>query len=83
MIKYFRCQEFGHFSNKCPNVAKVGETHTNVSTEETSHDNMDRLISTLEIDANADYLFEGFAMVTNESTKSYLEAALPHHNDSG
>ena len=37
---------------------------------------MDGLMSTLEIDANADYLFEGLTMVTNGSTKSYLEADL-------
>ena len=37
---------------------------------------MDGLISTLERYANTDYLFEGFAMVTNGSTKSYLEATL-------
>ena len=37
---------------------------------------MGRLMSTLEIDANADYLFEVFSVVTNGYTKSYLEAAL-------
>ena len=37
---------------------------------------MDGLMSTLGIDANADYLFEVFTMVTNKSTKRYLEAAL-------
>ena len=37
---------------------------------------MDELMSTLEIDADADYLFEGFSMVTNGYTKRYLEAAL-------
>ena len=37
---------------------------------------MDRLMSTLNIYADADYLFEGFAMVTNGSTQSYLEADL-------
>ena len=34
---------------------------------------MDGLMSTLEIYANADHLFEGFDMVTNRSTNSYLE----------
>ena len=33
---------------------------------------MDGLISTLDIYANADYLFEFFSMVTNGSTNSYL-----------
>ena len=37
---------------------------------------MDGLISTLNIYADADYLFEGFSMVTNVSNKSYLEAEL-------
>ena len=30
----------------------------------------------IEIDANADYLFECFAMLTNRSTNIYLEATL-------
>ena len=33
-------------------------------------------MSNLEIDANTDYLFGNFAMITNRSNKSYLEAAL-------
>ena len=37
---------------------------------------MDGLISTLNIYADADYLFEGFSMVTNVSNKRYLEAEL-------
>ena len=37
---------------------------------------MDGLVSTLEIDADDDYIFEGFAIVTNGPNKSYLEAAL-------
>ena len=37
---------------------------------------MDRLMSTLKIEGNDDYLFEGFSIVTNGSTKSYLEATL-------
>ena len=31
---------------------------------------------TLEIDADTDYLFEGFDMVMNRSINSYLEASL-------
>ena len=61
------------------------ERHTqNVSTEETSDGDMDGLMSNLEIDANAEYLFEGLTMVTNGSTKSYLEAdlATPTQDDS-
>ena len=37
---------------------------------------MDGLMSTLVIDADDDYLFVVFDMVTNGFTKSYLEAAL-------
>ena len=37
---------------------------------------MDELMSYLDMDTGADYLFEGFTMVNNRSTKSYLEAAL-------
>ena len=65
----FWCHKFGHFSNKCPNGAKV-------VTKDASNDNVEKLISTLEIDTDADYLFEGSVMVANESTKRYLEAAL-------
>ena len=67
---------FGHFSNKCPNGANIRETHANIGTKDTSGDDIDGIIPTLEIDANYDYLYEVFAMVTNGSTKSYLEAAL-------
>ena len=65
-----------YFSNKCPNGANIGETHANVCSKETSDDNVDRLVSILEIYNDADFLFEGFSMVTNGSTKSYLEATL-------
>ena len=75
-VKYLRCQEFGHFTNMCPNGANIGKTHANVSTEEKSKNNVSVLISTLDIDDDADYLFEGFANVTNGSNKSHLEAAL-------
>ena len=37
---------------------------------------MDRLIYTLEIYTYNDYLFDGFSVLTNRSTKSYLETAL-------
>ena len=37
---------------------------------------MDSIMSTLEVDADTDYLFEGFVMVTNGSTNIYLEANL-------
>ena len=67
---------FVHFSNKCPNGANIRETHANIGTKDTSGDDIDGIIPTLEIDANYDYLFEVFAIVTNGSTKSYLEAAL-------
>ena len=40
-----------------------------------SNGSIDGLISTLDIAADADYLFECFNMVTNGFTKSYLEAA--------
>ena len=63
------------FAKNCPKRAKIGKTHANVGTKEISEYNMDKLMSTLEIDSDADYLFEGFAMVTNIFTKSYLEAA--------
>ena len=71
-VKCFRCQEFGHFSNKCPNEAKIGETHANVGTKDMSGSDMDRLMSTLEIDIDADYFFEGFDMVTIGYKKRYL-----------
>ena len=58
----------------------IGETHANGGTEETFDDEMDRIISTLKIDANVNYLFEGFAMVTNRYTNSYQDAALTTRN---
>ena len=75
-FKCFKFQEFSHFSNKCPNGDKIGDMHANVGTKETSDDNMDGLMSNLDIDSYASYLFGSFSMVTNESTKSYLEAVL-------
>ena len=63
-------------ANKFPNGDNIHETHANFGTKETSDGDMDGLMSTLEIYSGADYLFEGFAMVPNGSTKSYLEAAL-------
>ena len=60
------------FFNKCPNGTKIGKTHANVGTEETSDDDMGGLMSTLEIDIDADYFFEGFDMVTIGSKKRYL-----------
>ena len=72
-VKCFRCQEFGYFYNKCPNGANVRDTHTNAGTKETSINDMEGLMPTLEIDAGTDYLFEGFTMVTNGYTKSYLK----------
>ena len=68
-VKCFKFQQFGHFTNKCSNRSKIGETHANVGTEEMSNNNMDGLMSTLEIDADADHPFEGFDMVINVSTK--------------
>ena len=56
-IKCFKCQKFGHFFNKCPNWANTGKTHANVGTKEASDYNLDRLVSTLKIDVDADYLF--------------------------
>ena len=64
-VKCFKFQKFDHVSNKCPNRANIGEMHAKVGTEETSNDNMDRLMLTIEIDTNDDCLFEGFAVVTN------------------
>ena len=37
----------------------------------------------LDIDADDDYLFECFVMVTNGSTKRYLEAALDTKTQAG
>ena len=62
--------------HKCPNGDKVGEAHAYVSTEKVSHDDMDEIMYTLKIEANAKGLFDGFKMITNGSTKSYLESAL-------
>ena len=75
-VKCLRCQNFGYFANKCPNRAKTGKTHTNIGTKEAPDKNIDEIVSTLKIDSNTDYLFEAFAIVTNRSTKTYLEAAL-------
>ena len=51
-------------------------THRNVGTEDESEHDMDGLVPNLEIDNDADYLFEGFSMVANTSTKSYLEDSI-------
>ena len=44
---------------------------------------MDRIMSTIKLKNDADDFFEGFAMVTNRSTKSYLEAALTKSTRAG
>ena len=48
----------------------MGETHANVGTKETSDDNMYGLMSPLKIDADNDYLFEGFAMLPTDPLRT-------------
>ena len=64
-VKCFKDQKNFYLSNNCPNRANTGKTHANVGTKEASNNDMNGLMSTIEIDADADYHFEGFVMVTN------------------
>ena len=71
---------YQHRHNKNTRYPSEGMNAEGPAEVRTFIDEMNRIISTLKIDGNVDYLFEGFAMVTNRYTNSYQDADLTTRN---